>query len=908
MATVKELFINALQVIQIQGQTNIPTVVFYDKSVVYFGSDALEKANDPTELNENFKLNLGESSRGRLDPPKFETGDGKQRSAHEITKAYLEGLLKGMKPWLNARNLSSANRVLVAEPLALDRASGESTEWLTNYRQKVRAILEPQFKEVDFLPEPFAVFQYYRYGVRHPLLVSNTKHAALVIDFGGGTFDVSVVETSAKGDVSASGRNSRPLAAASIPVGGSVINLFIARELLAKNVSSNVDKTKINSGWEEYKKGSVQNLRLDFKQFITNAKKLISQVEKAKIHICNSVSDWSLDAEYLPGPAMQILIPQNPFAEKPDFIPVKLDANLLKDIFIKKVWNNHLKQAITNAISRSKEELQGRPIDIVLLSGGSANIRWLSNLLRELIPQHYPNAELLELQGSFQEVVSKGLAIECARRTFNQGTSDFQSVTYNRLCLMLGTDGGTPVPITFKQIAEGNAKNLTTDGTLIESAQIIKGSEEKPLRWKFRLSSPPKHFLDFYFLKSSVNIEDLDGLYNIDHKIQTPRGTSFDSSIVLELQVSADGTARPKFIYKQASPDKPEISVTPEPFFLDMTYGENTTLGEAYVGIDFGTSNSSLSYVEQQAVAIYSERATDKGWCELNDLVSLLPYPISNPLVNFVGSANERDMKERFPMAFESALFFILTISMSDYQIQIDSKRTSIFKQFSKGSAGPIWSVLRSVLQKNPKKSIFIHKLQVLLEQRNVSAIDKAIEAINDHKHHRNSSYQGYREVLSMLGNTLNHALDGWHFGQFEEVTKKGFSSNYVGLFRAAHGAHSPFIDIFKYQGTDSFSNNEAVLVSSDLKQALRLSPFMFWVSSNSLGEQDIAILDSTDNESTEFRAIGSRNQISIGTKSNQDLIDLHELCRALTQSDSISDSTVFLSHCQNIQLTKCIF
>jgi hypothetical protein len=55
VATVKELFINALQVIQIQGQTNIPTVVFYDKSVVYFGSDALEKANDPTELNENFK-------------------------------------------------------------------------------------------------------------------------------------------------------------------------------------------------------------------------------------------------------------------------------------------------------------------------------------------------------------------------------------------------------------------------------------------------------------------------------------------------------------------------------------------------------------------------------------------------------------------------------------------------------------------------------------------------------------------------------------------------------------------------------------------------------------------------------------------------------------------------------------
>jgi molecular chaperone DnaK (HSP70) len=40
------------------------------------------------------------------------------------------------------------------------------------------------------MPEPFAVFQYYRYGVKHPLVAQRTKHIALVFDFGGGTYKV----------------------------------------------------------------------------------------------------------------------------------------------------------------------------------------------------------------------------------------------------------------------------------------------------------------------------------------------------------------------------------------------------------------------------------------------------------------------------------------------------------------------------------------------------------------------------------------------------------------------------------------------------------------------------------------------------------------------------------------------
>jgi hypothetical protein len=64
----------------------------------------------------------------------------------------------------------------------------------------------------------------------------------------------------------------------------------------------------------------------------------------------------------------------------------------------------------------------------------------------------------------FQEVVSKGVAIECARRFFDEDehTGDFSSVTYNRMHLVLDPDqralqlkvftptDGNPLPPTNK--------------------------------------------------------------------------------------------------------------------------------------------------------------------------------------------------------------------------------------------------------------------------------------------------------------------------------------------------------------------------------------------------------------------------------------------------------------------------
>ena len=90
-------------------------------------------------------------------------------------------------------------------------------------------------------------------------------------------------------------------------------------------------------------------LRDDFKNYIRNVRRLIAELERSKILICNTISDWRLEAEYYPCPAYQIIVPTNPLAKHPKTNSVRLDAYKLRDIFVNSIWRKHLKAIISNA-------------------------------------------------------------------------------------------------------------------------------------------------------------------------------------------------------------------------------------------------------------------------------------------------------------------------------------------------------------------------------------------------------------------------------------------------------------------------------------------------------------------------------------------------------------------------------
>lgn len=861
----KEFFINAVRMIDVDGSTNIPTVLFYapDRQV-HIGSSALAAAKSRRhEINEDFKIDLGNIDPTSKTPrEKFSTASGVSKSAAGLTADFLHQLLLQAQEWLENNDIAKTTNILLAEPLAMGVRLA-SSDWLSNYRRNLERISRGEgFDKIDFLPEPFAVFQYYRYGVRHPFVAERTKHHALVIDFGGGTFDVCIIETTKEGDISQTGRNSRPLAASSEPVGGFYVNRMIAEELFRKCVPSK--DVKIKRGLEVYKRwrNNEQDLSTvadEYLNFVNNFHETVYAVENLKLALCKQITNWRLDASLTL--SATIALPADPFSASNIFINGQFSASELRNVFISKVWEQRLKPVIRRALQRGKEELSGAPISVVLLSGGSANIGWLRELLQRDFASELSNVEILQLP-DYQEVVAKGLAVECARRFYNQ-EGDFSSVTYNRLCLILDADDKGHQLKPFKARTEGLPNVTDMPGVLLPSASILKNFIDKPMRWQVRLDHPPRQRLDCYFLRSSFDPNDFDNLQNVEERrVFTPRDCSFDAALQVELLVAQDGTAKPRFIYKSGRTEEETIAVNGRSFYLDMTYGQTAATSKAYIGLDFGTSNTSISFVDELSVQVYLRRSGEILWRGLSDLAFTLPYPLAEPLARYLGQSDPSKLVRQAREFIEAALAMAAYVAYLDYCVHKGRAESKLFKGFTQRSAGPLWDLLKKCLEQLGNKTTIFAPYKDLITPEFYGPIDGAVTFVAQYKHEKVSetSLDTLRPV-QILANISQKVFATNTFGFFEQVRKQSFAKGHQGQFRHACGS-PPFVKISKYQGPQTFSEDEPFLLNLDKGTALSLQPLVFWYRCDRHPDVDIGHCYLFDKpEKTEghfsFKAVG---------------------------------------------------
>lgn len=420
-------FIQSVKLANIDESEVIPTALFYDNGRALVGREAIERCTSPEALIEDFKVELGKIDPDNPTKRSASADKSPRRTALGLAKDFFEETLKKVERALALQGLERPTKILIAEPLSLADSDKATEAWLSNYRRAIRKVLQSRFTELDFLPEPFAVYQYYRYGCRHPVVAERRKNVALVLDFGGGTFDVSVVESTKAGDISQTGTNARPLAARSIPVGGFYINRIIASDLLYSalaNKNHKADLSKALTLYSDIKNADDEHLSIYNERqraFFRNHKILLQDVERAKVAICKSIANWSLNANLVGVGTYPISVPTDPFTRDGPIATLRLDASDLRSKYEEKIWSPKLKQAITSTIAGARSELKGQEINIVLLSGGSSNIRWLRPLIERDLIKELPDAQVLELTESFQEIVAKGLATECARRFHNGG-------------------------------------------------------------------------------------------------------------------------------------------------------------------------------------------------------------------------------------------------------------------------------------------------------------------------------------------------------------------------------------------------------------------------------------------------------------------------------------------------------
>lgn len=883
MATRKrDLFVNSIGMVPVADRYVVPTAVWYSKDGFKVGDEAYFAAVEAREVFDNFKILLGEQEHGATNPKSVKLSDGKYHSIHSVASDYMRYLVDQAEAWIDSRGLVKASRVIVAEPVAIHEQGAGRGDWLVNYRTHIRRILESRFSDVDFLPEPFAVFQYYRYGIKHPLVAEKKKHVALVLDFGGGTFDVSIIETTAAGDVSNSGRNSKPLAASSIAVGGFYFNRVIAEYVLLKQYAGAKVPSFIHEAlrkFDEVRKdprSRVEDLRDDYQNFHRHFSNMLFEVEKAKIAICSIITNWSLD--YIPARpiASTIRVPASPLSQSTEIHSIRIDETEIRKLFVENIWKRSLSSVITSALQRANGELSGQSISVVLLSGGSANLRWLRQLLLESMHKGLEDADVLELHENFQEIVGKGLAIECARKTFSDGDGDFKAVTYNRLCLVLNPDKRGEEVVKFRPVnLDGSEQN--TNGVLLPSASILRNRIDDPIKWKFKLNHPPRQRMDYHFMSSSFDPNDHANVHNVmDSNIVTPSNPSFDSALQVQLSVKADGTAQPTFIYRAAGPNIPEISVEGRPFFIDMTFGGAAGTSEAYLGVDFGTSNSSVSYVDKSSITVYTERAKDANWENINELINSLPYPIASPLSLYAASTASQELDLRGIAVIEGFLAFGAYVAYSEFTTMKGRSGSKLFKDFTQRSAGPLWGMLKNCLNKIRGKSYFSRGLEKLLDEPIYTEIDELVTAIGQVKHEKADRAPDYMRAIKLLGNIFRDYCGKIQFGYFEDVQKKSFSTLYQGKFRLAFGAHTPFVDVLNYEGRHTFSEDQCVLLCADTGSALLLEPLMFWFngghdSVNSV--PDLFFYDIEEKTGFSYKRVGSKGKLLLTSENFDSLI-----------------------------------
>lgn len=890
----KKILINQVKMASIHDRSAIPTKIQYEGKSFKIGHEASNSPQSQGKIIENFKVELGRQSREQLKTSKRIVSKGHFRTVMGVAKDFLEALCEEVYSDITKYGKPLPKKVLVAEPISIEEEGKVSGQWLSNYRYAVKSALRSKFEEVDFLPEPFAVFQYYRYGLRHPLLSEQSQHIALVLDFGGGTFDVSVIETTKDGDISHGGRTSRPLAAKSIPVGGFFINQKIAENLLFSVLPDKKSKITTRASLKSIGDFSslsavdLDELPQEQAYFAMHFQNLLNEVEAAKINICGSIQNWDLtqDVDY---PIRQIInVPRLPFSETGDIVEISLSANTIKDIFIKEIWNGKLKEAISNAVERAQKEIKGKPISVVLLSGGSTNIGWTRTLFERDLSPKLDDASILEMSENYQEVVAKGLAVECARQFYTEGDGDFGAVTYNRLNLVLRTDDALPKVYNYKPRTSG-LPIPENDGILLPSAASFRAFEGEKVSWKARLSSAPSHSLGYYYLKSSFDPNDIENLHNVVGNIVYINNKVFGQAIDIELKVEADGSAYPSFLLNRGKGDK-EQRITGEAFYLDMTYAGELSPQDSYLGLDFGTATSAASIVFQNDIKAYKDRSKDKSWLELSDLIEILPYPIAHPLAQYVSQTDKGLLETTWKSAIEAMLTLAAYVSFADICATRGKKAFDFPVNFNR-SAGPLFDLLLKIKNIDTSETMIASKLLSLTSDDNIVDLKEVISAINDIKHDRAPSID-FNQTLTQIGNIIKNSLDQKKFGSFETSKKEAFGSGYTGIYRSYSGANHPFIDLSNYSGDFDCNNVDVFLADFSSGRVLSLSPLYYSFSPeqfNLSGECHLYLLDSVRGDFTDYKYISVKRGEGVTIKDHSKLNEVEKIASRYFKEDNFS-------------------
>ncbi len=545
-------------------EEHIPTVLSLDPDGRYvIGTEARALGIRNRTNAFNFKMHLGDDGDSAFRNKKiFWIADAQSSNdsapsvagtftAKEIATEFLRLLL--------AKLPNAPQKLIFGEPHM-------PTQWRENFRGHLREILkELGVQEVpQFFPEPFAVFQYYRH-MEKLIPEGDQPLTVLIIDFGGGTFNTCVIQTTKRGDLARSGITSKPLGIDSCPVAGTALDRDLLETLRNRAKSEGVI----------FKDDPMERAEEKQTPFLI--------VEDAKISLSERFAAQDTGGEQLLDLSETVRLPASTFAAEE--LTVALTAHDLREV-INHRWRTVWGERLTHVVNEASKIL-GSEIDRlhkILVAGGSSQLPFIRDLVAGTFPQLVDKADILVAQSS-PAAIAYGIALECREQSRRDPTLRNNSLAR---CIM----SDLYITVSRTRLDSGTPPKVTSGLAAGSRGQVIVGPLLLPtssLSCELELPFEPSGTLYYYFTKRPELERAFEQRLNIsDYALRVPDGR-VRRHCTLRLHITEREGITPEFVFKVKRKGTTAETVRARSFFAtELTAVEGAT----FCGVDFGMSNS----------------------------------------------------------------------------------------------------------------------------------------------------------------------------------------------------------------------------------------------------------------------------------------------------------------------------
>ena len=449
--------------------------------------------------------------------------------------------------------------------------AAEGKRWRQNYKRRVGQALESVgHQKPKFWPEPFAVFQYLKnLGEIRDV---GTHQNVLIVDVGGGTTNVCLIQTTKHGRLARGGANYVPQGVRSISVGGSTLDTRIAELMLDTSNPVRLEPVLPKVKWAKEQISS----RLNSNQGWANTQDL-----------ANTKSSIEIDNEVL-----------------------NLTGETVKKIFTSKVW-----PAIAAIIEESLDEVIGKnlsnpisDVDIAILAGGTCQMQ----LFRQLFINRFGGIEAFRSSDYFtvpdyRSAVAHGLAIEAA------ANSRHHKIMPSRVSAFLQEDISLGVGLNKDEIetpqklqSKSRLSTKLRSGILIESPKDIVSLVGRPLNWKFNVRQKTSAL---HYKFSKVDSKEEEVLAQSWQRIAKRSAPLPGRQMQLTMRLGEDGFARLNLV--SVGTNRTEITHPLDPIDLHDLSGLE---GDVFFGLDFGTDNTQVAFVNVNDSSLFEALPNEYRW------------------------------------------------------------------------------------------------------------------------------------------------------------------------------------------------------------------------------------------------------------------------------------------------------